>query len=634
MKIKDGIMKQKKEPKNNFSRRDFIKTAVVGFGATTMPGIGAMNADAQAPSKWDYEADVVVVGSGAVGLPAAIRARDEGASVIVVEANWEIGGKAIISMGLVALGGGTERQKRAGVVDSPDLLFKDMVDWSIVRCGGMSEYRYNDRELMRAYADNAPLAHAFLLANGVRFGSALTENHGASGCSAFRREQGSMEGMSTQSALSPAGNPGSAVMRPLEASARAKGVKFLLNYHMDKIFRDGPGAGGNVTGILAHYTPTIPPGSTTPMKSLRSAGNIATAMPAISVRARKAVVIATGGFGHNVNFRRIYDVRLTPEVQACSQPFMPGTNADASGIIAAMALGGSLWSVVQMYEMPMAVVKRTVIGCRDRYTQFFPESPCFPFAAGGSGINIGLEGWSHVIAVNQVGKRFYDETRAEYPSDAGTGAVGSCIPSPYVQGDWRNCSEEFVKSRYRKSSFLDAALAMNEGSVAPEYAAGPIWAIFDSAAVARRNWNIASPFTNDTDGYFFKAGTIAELARMVVKNPYSKVPMPPGNLEATITRYNSFAAAGRDNDFEKAPPLYPINRPPFYAAWATPILHDTYGGLRINGKCQVVDLWGKVIRGLYAGGEATGGGLQHGLGRCICQGFIAGRFAAAEAPSP
>jgi len=620
--------------KENLSRRNFLKTTAMGVGATALTGLSPKEANARAPLGWDYEADVVVVGSGATGLPAAVKARDEGASVIVVEANWEIGGKAIISMGLVALGGGTERQRQAGVADSPDLLFKDMVDWSVVRYGGMSEYRYNDRQLMRAYADNAPLTHSFLLANGVRFGPSLTSNHGASGCSASRREQGFMNGMDVQSALSPAGNPGSAVMRPLEASARAKGVRFLLNYHMDSLFRNDPASGGKVTGIQAHYAPSIPPGSAAPMKSYRSEGNIETTKPAITIRARKAVVIATGGFGHNVNFRRIYDVRLTPEVQACSQPFMPGANADASGILAAMALGGSLWSVVQMHEAPLSLVKRNVVGCRDRYTPFFPESPCYPFAAGGAGINLGYAGWSHVIAVNQVGKRFYDETQGEYPGNAGTDSVGGCVPGPYIQGDWRNCREEFVKRGYRRSSFIDAALAMNEGSVAPDYAAGPIWAIFDAGAVARQKWNIAPPFTNDADGYFFRADTVAELARKVMRNPYAKVPMPPKNLEATIARYNSFAAAGRDDDFEKARPLYPINTPPFYAAWATPILHDTYGGLRINGSCQVVDLWGKVIRGLYAGGEATGGGLQHGLGRCHCQGFIAGKSAAGETATP
>jgi succinate dehydrogenase/fumarate reductase flavoprotein subunit len=46
---------------------------------------------------WDREADVVVIGSGATGLPAAIVAREAGASVIVVEAENHVGGHAIYS---------------------------------------------------------------------------------------------------------------------------------------------------------------------------------------------------------------------------------------------------------------------------------------------------------------------------------------------------------------------------------------------------------------------------------------------------------------------------------------------------------------------------------------------------------
>lgn len=104
--------------------------------------------------KWDRQADIVVIGSGATGLPAAIVARARGRSVILVEAEKDIGGRAIISGGNVPLGGGTSVQRKYGIEDSPDLLFRDLTDWSVVGPNGFPDYRYNDREIVRACADN------------------------------------------------------------------------------------------------------------------------------------------------------------------------------------------------------------------------------------------------------------------------------------------------------------------------------------------------------------------------------------------------------------------------------------------------------------------------------------------------
>src|SRR6516162_6645587 len=117
---------------------------------------------------WDREADVVVIGSGATGLPAAIVAREVGASVIVVEAENHIGGHAITSGGNLPLGGGTSYQKKYGITDSPDLFFQDLTDWSVVETNGFPPYRYNDREIIRAFADNSVPAFEFLLAHGVK----------------------------------------------------------------------------------------------------------------------------------------------------------------------------------------------------------------------------------------------------------------------------------------------------------------------------------------------------------------------------------------------------------------------------------------------------------------------------------
>ena len=78
-------------------------------------------------------------------------------------------------------------------------------------------------------------------------------------------------------------------------------------------------------------------------------------------------------------------------------------------------------------------------------------------------------------------------------------------------------------------------------------------------------------------GFFFSADTLAELARKIVMK-YQRVPMPPDNLQRTVARYNSFVDSGVDEDFGKPKPLYKIATPPFYAAWATPVIHDTAHG--------------------------------------------------------
>ena len=161
----------------------------------------------------------------------------------------------------------------------------------------------------------------------------------------------------------------------------------------------------------------------------------------------------------------------------------------------------------------------------------------------------------------------------------------------------------------------------------PKHGGGPIWAIFDANAVTREKWNPTPPNVDIDAGYFFSANTIAKLAAKVVMK-FQPKGIPAAVLESTVARYNSFVDAGKDSDFDKPTPRYKIQTPPFYAAWATPVIHDTRAGLRINANCQVRDLNGQVILGLYCGGESAGGFSQHGLARAVVQGLIAGRHAA------
>ena len=123
-------------------RRDFLLSGggiAAGLAAGQLAAPESASAQApQTPAAWQREADVVVIGSGAAGLPAAIVAREAGASVILVEAEKDIGGHAITSGGNVPLGGGTSVQKKYGIDDSPDLLFRDLTDWSVVEAERLS----------------------------------------------------------------------------------------------------------------------------------------------------------------------------------------------------------------------------------------------------------------------------------------------------------------------------------------------------------------------------------------------------------------------------------------------------------------------------------------------------------------
>jgi len=546
--------------------------------------------------KWDREADVVVVGSGATGLPAAVVAREAGASVILVEAESHIGGHAITSGGNLPLGGGTSYQKKYGIEDSPDLFFQDLTDWSVVESNGFPPYRYNDREIIRAFADNSVAAFEFLLAHGVKVIDRRPNTIGHEiGVSALRTVQISVEDWPMVHTGKPADpddpeiRAGSGLIRPLQAAALKAGVEILLEHRMTAIHRAT--RDGRVTGIAVDHDGTT-----------------------VNIRANKAVIIATGGSTGNVNFRRMFDPRLTEEY--CGLAGMPWSDQDASGELAAMAVGAALWGLFNFTgEFGSAITKPGAIGCQYGYinVRWYPGSEVFDKARA---IGLPVRDWQDVILVNMLGKRFYDETGGHFSYNTYMSV------NPYEPHSYLNVRNV----RYEPSNFINAALAgIGDG----HNGGGPIWAIFDADAVAREGWQPAPPHVDCDAGFFFSANSIDELARNI-KMKHQRVPMPPQNLLDTFARYNSFVEAGKDADFGKPKPLYRIERPPFYAAWATPVIHDTRAGLRINARCQVIDMNGEAIPGLYCGGESAGGFSMHGLPRAVCQGFIAGRNAVTD----
>ncbi len=556
-------MAKHRQPKNGWSRRDFVKATLTGVGATAVVGSAKSVKAANASHHWDSVADVVIVGAGATGLPAAIEAAENGASVIIIEQNYDIGGHAIESGGNIALGGGTSLQKKYGIDDSPDRMFADLVHWH--------DYRFSDREILRAFCDGSAPTFEWLKAHGVEFPDRSPV--GADGGPQNIKRAQTVVWTEGPSAVAPNGGNGTALMRPLEASARKLGVQILLRHSMTGIIREGQ-LSGRVLGITAKNQDKT-----------------------LNIQARKGVIIGTGGHTSNVNFRRIFDPRLTEEYQVAGEPYSRQTG---DGEIAAMEVGASLWGAANQTVETMArshiFEKPYVIGNQYGYPQGggtrnenLKNSPIPGLA---HAIGLLMKDYQDVIHVNQAGLRFVNE--------AATGF------------DWWN-----------------PCLELNGGT---GEGGGPIWAIFDQDAVKREGWICAAPYV-DPDGWFFSANTIAELARKIVSK-YQKLPMPPVALEQSVARYNSFVDAGKDADFGKPAPQYKIQTPPFYAAWSTPCIHDCLSGLHINAKAQVIDLRGQVIPGLYCGGESAGGFNQHGLAKCLVFGRIAGREAARSSAGP
>lgn len=98
----------------------------------------------------------------------------------------------------------------------------------------------------------------------------------------------------------------------------------------------------------------------------------------------------------------------------------------------------------------------------------------------------------------------------------------------------------------------------------------------------------------------FAADSVAELA--------AKLGMDAMVLDATIEEYNRYCAQGHDELFIKDPRyLRPLLGPRFYATRARTVFLGTMGGIKVNGRLEVLDKKDNVIPGLYAGGFDAGG---------------------------
>jgi fumarate reductase flavoprotein subunit len=196
---------------------------------------------AESSASRDY--DVIVVGSGAAGLSAAIAAADAGASVLVAEADRQAGGSSRLSGGHF-YAAGTSVQKEAGVTDdSADAMFEHYMtlnQWMV------------EPSVVRRYCDLSAPTFEWLKDLGVVFPASGVYPSGVGSTPRGHQPEGA----------------GAAVIQVLDAQCAARGVDMVFDARVDELMT---GDSGEITGI-------------------RIGDDEATC---------GAVVMATGGFGAN-----------------------------------------------------------------------------------------------------------------------------------------------------------------------------------------------------------------------------------------------------------------------------------------------------------------------------------------------
>jgi succinate dehydrogenase/fumarate reductase flavoprotein subunit len=166
-------IEEKKSQK--LTRRNFLKNAGGAAAAVGIAGglhLSASKAEAAPlPKKWDETYDVVVIGSGFAGLAAAYEAKKVGASVVILEKMRTPGGNSIINGGVVSAAG-SPKEEKAGIKDSSELLFKDMLTAGL---------HLNHVELAKMVADQSNDTVQWTISElGVKYKEDLTQEGGHS----------------------------------------------------------------------------------------------------------------------------------------------------------------------------------------------------------------------------------------------------------------------------------------------------------------------------------------------------------------------------------------------------------------------------------------------------------------------
>jgi succinate dehydrogenase/fumarate reductase flavoprotein subunit len=557
-------------------------------------------------------ADLIVLGSGAGGLTAALTASLNGLRAIVLEHSDRIGGTSARSSGTVWVPGSHYLQTHGMEKDSEEAA----------RYLASLVAKRSDSVMWRAFLENAPLMVADLEARaGITFRPYMTapdyrQDHPGAARGGRALEPLPFDGRTLGADFDRVAWPipelmlfGGMMITRGEAAqllradrslaAMALGARLMTRYLRDRLrYKRGTRLVlGNalvarlfkalldrgvsvITGARAHR--------------LMSAGGRIGGVEAtvdgerIAIKAQRGVVLAGGGFPANAAWRAKY----LPEPVAEFTPAAPGCDGSTIelGLSAGAALGAS--GIDNALWFPSSIAHRA-----DGSTAVYPHIVLDRAKPG-------------LIAVNHAGKRFVDEAVSYH---------------------------EFVRAMYRANR---------------ETPAIPAWLICDRDFIRRYGLGLIRPRTPSlrkyvASFYLHEAPTVAALAETIG--------VPAAALQSTVERFNGFVRTGIDEDFGRGgnaydrnngdpdvrpnPCIGPIARPPFYAVPVLPTPLGTSLGLSADRHARACNASGEPVPGLYVcgndmqsafGGEYPGAGAQ--LGQAMTFGWIAAQHAAQSQP--
>lgn len=561
---------------------------------------------------FDHEVDVLVVGSGGGGMTAALKADADGLDTLVVEKSPQFGGSTALSGGGIWVPGAPS-QRRAGYIPDPDGTFTYL---KTITGGLVSDAR------LRQYVDAAPEMMEFLeqsspwfefvwkpgyadyypeLPGGSERGSTI--NVPEIDLRALGEEEANLL---TPLAMAPRGiwfaPKDLRLFYQVRQNWRGKAVLLKLIWRMVRahVFGDRMAAIGQSLMArmrLALKDRGIPLWLSAPMTELVTDldGRVVGAVVerdgrAVRVRARRGVIVAAGGFDHDMTWRRQH----LPEIERDWSFGNPA--AMGEGIRAGEKVGAATDLLDEAWWFP-------AMCWPDGRLQFMLNERMMPSQ----------------FVVNGDGRRFVNEA------------------APYM--DFAHAMLEGQRSGV---THIPCWLVTDLRSFRRYVVGGhlPIPKIpFAPVPTGRK-----VPKAWLDSGIVKEGNSFEELA--------VQIGVPPAQLWATAQRFNELARKGHDDDFDRGdsaydnyygdptlpnPNLHPLGEGPYYAFQI--ILGDlgTSGGLRTDEFARVLREDDSVIEGLYATGNATAAvmgrsyaGAGATIGPAMTFGYVAARHIAAQ----